>query len=657
MPKARRAIGALPRPRLVKATEGRFTITRETPIVLSPSADEADYFAATLLREEIEGRSSLVLPIEKHARAEGLGRPIYLMRLKDARGAGGFPAPKGAGSPAKIGREGYLIESGPLRMVAAANSSAGIYYGVQTLRQIIDMKPGRAWLEGLAVTDWPDFRYRGVLHDVTRGKVPTLKTLLELVEVLASFKVNVLQLYVEHTFAFRRHPEIGRMTSPFTNEDVLKLDEHARRHHVELQANLQSFGHMRRALSLQKYRHLAESERGWTLSPGDARTYRLLDELYAEYLPCFGAKIFNADCDETWDLGEGKSRRRAERVGVGKVWLGHVKKLRTLAKKYGKRLAVWGDVLLAHPNVIGELPKDVIVLNWGYRANHDFASSRLFARAKLQHWVCPGTNSWKSLFPRIEVACANIAGFAAAGVRAKATGLLNTDWGDGGHPNLLGSSFHGFAFGAEAAWSGAAKDPDDFDRRFSWAFARNHTGILGKIYRLLGKTNAVFDERGYRSVLFDIYWAEFPYGEALHVPRTGRLARCERVARSARNLISAARRFLPAARALLSEIDFAARQTVLACQKARVARDVVKAVPRLEGEAAAGFGGKSLPPVLVAEVADIHREWKIQRDEFERLWLARSRRSEIETRLRLYRDREQELARLAAPSAGRPGPG
>ncbi|MHC4253920.1 MAG: hypothetical protein ACYS9X_32805, partial [Planctomycetota bacterium] len=119
---------------------------------------------------------------------------------------------------------------------------------------------------------------------------------------------------------------------------------------------------------------------------------------------------------------------------------------------------------------------------------------------------------------------------------------------------------------------------------------------------------------------------------------------------SARGTISFARGILPAHRVLLSELDFAGRQMILACQKARAARAVVKAVPRAAGEAAAGFGGKGLPPTLVAEVAEVHRRWRIHRDEFERLWLVRSRRSEIETCLRRYRDREQELARLASPT-------
>jgi len=646
-------IMCLPKPRIVKSAKGRLQITRETVFVLSPSCDEADRFAAALLRREIEFRSSLTLAIEKHARLDGLSKPIVLMRLADA-GRGGYPSPKGAGQAEKIGDEGYLLEVRPDALVLAAHSSAGIYYGIQTLRQIIGMKPGRAGIDAISVSDWPDFKSRGVMHDVTRGKVPTIETMKGIIEYLGSLKVNVLQLYVEHTFAFRRHPDISRMTGAFTAEDIFALDAHARLHHIDLQPNLQSFGHMERVLGLPRYRDLAESDARWSLAPGAAKTYAFLDDLYEEYLPCFGSGVLNADCDETWDLGQGKSRKRVEKQGAGAVWLAHVKKLRALAKKYGKRLAVWGDVPLANPKIVKQIPRDVIVLNWGYRAKHKFSTSQIFAKSKLEHWVCPGTNSWNALFPRIETACRNIAGFAAAGRKTKAAGLLNTDWGDGGHPNLLGLSFHGFAYGAEVAWSGPSKTSDDFDKRFSWAHTRKASPTLGKIYRMLGATNEVFGELAYVSVPFRMYWAPFPYGESLHEARMPQLNKCERIARAARDTLSQARQIIPEQKNLMAELDFAARQTILSCQKARVARNIVKVLPKVEGEASAGFGGKALPPVLVAEVADIHREWRLQRDEFERRWMMRSRRSEIETRLRLYRDREQELARLAAPSARRP---
>jgi hexosaminidase len=649
-------LSILPIPQELKPAARGFSITRDTPIILSTSCDDADYRAASILREHIEHRSSIEVKIEKHATDVGLGGHILFARLDDIGGVAGasFSPVKGAGSLKRIGDEGYVISVTPERTVVAAASSAGIYYGVQTLRQVIDGRPARASFPGMLLTDWPSFRYRGVMLDVSRGKVPTNDTIKELVELLGVLKINVLQLYVEHTFAFHRHPVIAHGSGALTHEDLVKIQQHAKLHHVEVQANLQSFGHMERILSLEAYQKLAESDRRWSLSPSDPATYAFLESLYSEYLPCFESKLFNADCDETYDLGKGRSAKRAERIGVGMLYLEHIKAIRALAHKFGKRLLIWGDIVLQHPAVIGKIPKDVVMLNWGYGARHDFASTAKFRRAKLEHWVCPGSNSWSALFPRLEVACRNISGFAAAGLKSGATGLLNTDWGDGGHPNLLGCSYHAFAFGAEASWSGARRHPASFDDRFSWTLFHNRTGIVGKIFRMLAQTNAAFGETNDVSVPFKVYWAEFPYGPELRGLGAAALNRCERTARTARAQISVARQILQQQRMLLDELDFCARQTILACTKARLAATIVKAVPRSAGVSAAGFGGRGVPPTIVAEVADVLREWKLQRDEFERLWMARARRSEIETRLRLYRDREQELARLAAPAMRRP---
>ncbi len=684
----------LPLPRKVKPGEGRFDVGRSTPVVLSPSCDAADRFAAGILREEIDARASIELSVEKHGRTDGLGRHILLLRLADcpkkgasgragagairrahdarilslSKGAGGFPLVKGAGEAAKIGTEGYLVEVTPERVVVAANTSAGIFYGVQTLCQALDAKPGRANFPAMSITDYPQFRYRGVMLDICRGRVPTLKTLFGLVEYLASMKVNCLQFHTEHTFAFRRHRDIGKNKGSLSPENIMRLVEHAKLHHLELQANLQCFGHMSNILSLPRYKDLAESEREWSVAPARRETYEFLDDLLSEYLPCFEAKVFNANCDEVYDLGEGRSRKLVERRGAGRVYADHMKKVRALAGKYGKRLAMWADYVLKYPETLKLLPKDVILINWGYAARHDFNSTGKIARAGFEHWVAPGTGSWSALFPRIEVACRNIAGFAAAGVRYGATGLLNTDWGDGGHPNMLGASFHGFAYGAEVSWSGPSKDPADFDKRFAWALVRDKAGLLGKAFRMLGGTNAAFGVENYRSVPFRLYWAEFPDGIDRKSAEKGfseaQLKKAERAAWKARSHIAEARRSLPASRPclnssldtklLLGELDFAARQTLFACQKARLAVRIQKAMPKERGkaslpEAAWGFGGMALPEELMKEVEVLLREWRIHRDEFERLWRARSRQSEIELRLRLYKTREQEFARLATP--------
>jgi len=360
------------------------------------------------------------------------------------------------------------------RITIAAGGASGRYYGAQTLRQLI---LSRGWrLPCLRVEDAPDFRFRGFLHDVSRGKVPRRRTLEELVAWLGFLKINHLQLYIEHPFAFARHPLIGRGHSPLTPADIRALDQVCRRHHVQLVPNLQSFGHAARLLALPRYRHLAESgfRGGWTLSPAESGTYRLLDELYGDFLPHFSSgPYFNVDCDETWDLGRGKSAARARAVGVGRVYLDHILRVRQLAARHGRRIQIWGDILARHPELIGELPDDVVLLNWDYEARPEADYRRRLepaAEAGLEHWVCPGTSSWNSLFFRRSNARGNLQGLASAGRTTGALGYLITDWGDNGHYNFLSFSHWSLAYGAERAWR--TRPPRTADRRFDRRFAR-----------------------------------------------------------------------------------------------------------------------------------------------------------------------------------------
>jgi hypothetical protein len=103
--------------------------------------------------------------------------------------------------------------------------------------------------------------------------------------------------------------------------------------------------------------------------------------------------------------------------------------------------------------LIKELPRDVIALNWGYEKDHPFErEARTFAQSKLQFYMCPGTSTWMSLIGRHDTAFANLHSAADAGRKHGALGYLNTDWGDGGHPQPLAVSYAPYLVGAAVSW-------------------------------------------------------------------------------------------------------------------------------------------------------------------------------------------------------------
>jgi hexosaminidase len=119
----------------------------------------------------------------------------------------------------------------------------------------------------------------------------------------------------------------------------------------------------------------------------------------------------------------------------------------------------WGDIILNHPELISKLPKNVIALNWGYEATHPFEKeAATFAKSKVPFYVCPGTATWMTLLGRHDTAFANLRLAAEAGRKHGAIGYLNTDWGDGGHPQPLAVSWPLYVIGAAHSWCSKSFD-------------------------------------------------------------------------------------------------------------------------------------------------------------------------------------------------------
>jgi hypothetical protein len=365
--------------------------------------------------------------------------------------------------------EGYALMIGAEGITIHYRQDSGLRAATASLRQLL-REYGRR-LPRLTIRDYPDFSRRGVMLDISRGRVPNLRTLLELVEDLADFKINEFQLYTEHTFAYRNFEPVWRDWGALTGGDILQLDARCRELGIDLVPNQNSFGHLRYWLEYPPLRKLAETQQPYegaggtflrypsTLAPNHPGTLPLLRELYDELLPHFTSRQFNVGCDETWDLGLGQSRRLCETKGKGRVYVDFLKRIYREVSARDRQMMFWGDIILHHPELIKELPKNVIALNWGYEADHPFEKEAgLFAKSKIPFYVCPGTSTWMSLIGRHDVGFANLRVAAIAGRRHGALGYLNTDWGDGGHPQPLAVSYAPYLMGAALSWCGQSFD-------------------------------------------------------------------------------------------------------------------------------------------------------------------------------------------------------
>ncbi len=403
--------------------------------------------------------------------------------------------------------EGYRLEIQPDRIILSAPSAAGSFYGIQTLRELV--REHGSTIPSALIVDEPDFARRGFYLDCSRGKVPTVETLFALIDYLAHWKINEFQLYVENVFQFSKHPLIGEGYSPFSASDMLAIQSHCEQNHISFVPSLTSLGHFEKILMLPEYNDLGELPGyndlpgGTTLNPVDPRSVELVKDLYDEYLPLFASPEFNACGDEPWELGRGRSAEKAKEVGEGRVYLDFILQLRKLSVSHGKRMNIWGDIVLKYPEIIPELPKELVVLNWDYVPDgRMLVRTNEFAEAGLPFVCCPGTNGWQSHGTRLRMSMRNIHQFVGIALEHGAEGVLNTDWGDIGHRNPLGVSLHGIAYAAAASWNHQATPgptTDEFTRNFVAQTFGDKAGALVPWLATIGDDD--FGQWAYHSLL------------------------------------------------------------------------------------------------------------------------------------------------------------
>jgi len=469
----------LPTPRQIALTGARVTLPRELLILLD--AESAPLALARRLKRALQG-----LGLKPEISASG-ARAAWAITLR--RGCGQRP-------------QGYRLDLRPGGCAIEGADAAGLFYGVCTLQQLLRLHApagpgGPLSLPALQIEDWPDLSSRGVMLDISRDRVPTMTTLLGLVDLLAGWKINQLQLYTEHTFAYRGHEAVWRGKSPMTGEQILRLDAHCRARHVELVPNQNSLGHMHRWLIHEPYRALAECPEGivhpfsprpepYGLCPVDPGSLSLVAELYDQLLPHFTSPQVNVGLDETIDLGRGRSAAVCAARGAGSVYVEFLRQVHALVSARGRTMQYWGDMIHNHPDQIPRLPADAVALEWGYEADHPFAERcGAFAAAGLPCYACPGTSSWNSLAGRPENALANVSRAAVEGLAAGASGLLVTDWGDNGHLQPLPISYPGLAAAAARAWN-VAEGLEGLPAALSAHAFDDRAGVLGPLLLELG---------------------------------------------------------------------------------------------------------------------------------------------------------------------------
>jgi hypothetical protein len=513
-----------------------------------------------------------------------------------------------------------------------AADAAGAFYGRMTLRQLVRLCPDA--LPCGEIEDSPDIPIRGVMLDISRDKVPTMDTLFMLIDMLAEWKVNHLELYMEHTFAYQNHRDVWAAASPLTAAEVRALDAYCRERFIELTPFQNSFGHFERWLKHPRYKPLAEcpdgfqrSDGSWraatTLDPTQPASLALIAELYAELLPNFTSRRLHIGGDETWELGKGRSRSDVERRGLSRVYFDYLAKLKELAASHGRTTLYFGDMVWNHfPDQVGSLDREMVHTDWGYYRLYPYREhGAKLAAAGVPFWCVPGTSTWCTLTGCNEAGIGSNRSAAQAGLEFGAGGILNTDWGDFGHWQTLPVSFIGFAAGAAVAWCESANTDEAIRAALDPHVFRDAAGVMGRTAYDLADTWMHVSENATASHLLHLIIQD---GFSCVLPTnvtSATLAAAEAHIEATLSLMRGARMDRPDATLILDEFSHNASMALTACRMGQV---------RLSNDTSS------------TSRATLARAFEQIVEEHQRVWLARNRPGGLRDSLCVLETRRRE---------------
>ena len=377
--------------------------------------------------------------------------------------------------------EGYVILTVGHTVDIVAATDTGMFYGVQTVKQLIHDRGPSARLRAVTIRDWPAMPFRAIDDDLSRGPIPSLEYQKKQIRTFAAYKLNVYSPYFENALEHANTP----VTTPFgggvTPADVKEIVVYAKQYHIEIVPEQEAFGHLHGALKYEEFSKLSETPHGSVLAPQQPGSLELIREWFGEMASEFPGPFVHIGADETFELGRGQTSDLVQRNKLGPVYIDFLKQIHAALQPYGKRLLFWGDIARNQPALLSSLPKDMIAVPWWYDPQPKGFDSFIlpFRQAGIETWVAPGVNNWDRVYPNNDMALRNIQGFVRDGQRLGATGVFNTVWNDDGE-GLFASNWYGVLFGAAAGWQKDESSIPRFEQSYGEVFHGDSTGKINQ---------------------------------------------------------------------------------------------------------------------------------------------------------------------------------
>ena len=491
-----RGYTVIPEPQKVELKGGDFEIGSGWRLELGKSVKPGDV-AVESLKEGLDTRHGISLE------TRGRGKAIAL-EIQPGSVAIGEATDK---NKQALEEQAYSLELAGSGIKISANAPTGLFYGVETLVQLVKHAEGKRWLPEATITDWPDLEQRNIYWD-DNHHLERMDVLKQALRQAAFYKINGFAIKLNDHFEYKSAPAL---VNPYalTPDQLQELTDYGLKYHVQLIPYLDGPAHIAFILKHPEYAKLREyPDSNYELCTTNPDSYKLLEGLYQDLMDANkGVKYFVLSTDESYYVGMADNAQcnegqLAKKLGsVGKVEAQFLDKAAGYLHEHGRTVVFWGE----YPLVPGDIPSLPSYLVNGEVYGPEF--DRAFKAHGIKQMVFVSSQSGPNpLFPtdyvlpqsalfnpvRASDALDTIfrhISFTSARENADLIGVFNAGWGDLGlHPETF---WLGYATGTSWGWHPGSPNPAVARDNFYHLFYGQGGQNVGRLYQLMS-TQAEF---------------------------------------------------------------------------------------------------------------------------------------------------------------------
>jgi hexosaminidase len=357
-------------------------------------------------------------------------------------------------------REAYRLLATANKVEITAPYDAGIYFALQTLRQLITGQDKNSFIPEVDIDDYPAFAYRGVMMDFSHGGLLTEDEIKNQIDFLSRWKMNQYYFYNEVSIEMKGYSLIN-YNACYSQEQIKRIIAYARERHIDVIPFVNFYSHLHELLRVEKYAKLGIGHYGHDLDPREPAVQQLLKDWIKQYADLFPSPFFHAGFDETWETV--RLTIADPSIKPKELYLKQLNFVSDNLREFGKTMMAWTDITHTYPDIMSEFPKDLIPVIWEYSDNQDSFSNWLkpIQKGERPFFVQSAVDNWGNVYLAEKYTLDNIDLCLKTCRDEKAIGYITSIWTDAVQP-LLRNTWPYMAYGTISAWQNVPIDRNEF---------------------------------------------------------------------------------------------------------------------------------------------------------------------------------------------------